>query len=217
MNFYRAEPMGGGGMKALIGCETSGKVREALRRRGVDAWSCDLLPADDGSPYHLQCDVRDAIKEKRWDLGIFHPPCTRLANSGARWLEERNLWAEMIEGAALFNACMHADIPRVAVENPIPHGYAMELIKVPYTQLIQPWMFGHGETKATCLWLKGLPPLIPTKIVPGREARIHRMPPGPDRWKKRSETYDGIADAMAQQWGGYTDLVTMAGLPIIPA
>lgn len=195
-------------MNVLIGCETSGKVREAFRRRGHNAVSCDLLPADDGSEHHMQCDVREAIVSRRWDAGIFHPPCTRLTNSGVRWLEERNLWGELEDAAALFLACLHADIPRVAVENPIPHGHAMALIQVPYTQVIQPWMFGHGETKATCLWLKGLPPLLPTKIVQGREARIHHMPPSADRWKKRSETYDGIAEAMAQQWGGYTDLVT---------
>jgi hypothetical protein len=199
-------------MNALIGCETSGMVREAMRRQGVDAWSCDLLPADDASPHHMICDVRDAIKAKRWDMGIFHPPCTRLTNSGVRWLEERDLWDELREGAALFLDCLNADIDRVAVENPIPHGHAMDLIKVPYTQIIQPWQFGHGETKATCLWLKGLPPLLPTKIVAGREARIHNMPPGPDRWKKRSETYSGIADAMAQQWAHYTDLVTQMEL-----
>jgi hypothetical protein len=197
-------------MRALVGCETSGQVREALRRRGIDAWSCDLLPADDNSPHHIECDVRTAIKHGRWDLGIFHPPCTRLTNSGVRWLAERNLWAELIEAADLFLDCLRAPIPRIAIENPIPHGHAMDLIKVPYTQVIQPWMFGHGETKATCLWLKGLPPLLPTKIVAGREARIHRMSPGSDRWKKRSETLPGIAEAMASQWGHYTDLVTAA-------
>ena len=196
--------------RALIGCETSGKVRNALRRMGVDAWSCDLLPADDGSQYHFECDVRAAIKHGKWDMGIFHPPCTRLTNSGVRWLEERNLWGDLVEAAELFLDCLNAPIPQVCIENPIPHKYAMDFIKVPYTQIIQPWMFGHGETKATCLWLKGLPPLIPTKIVEGREPRIHHMPPGPERWKKRSETYDGIAEAMAAQWGGYTDLVTQA-------
>jgi hypothetical protein len=196
-------------MLVLIGCESSGAVREAFRRRGHDAWSCDLQPADDGSPHHLQCDVRDAITARRWDLGIFHPPCTRLTNSGVRWLEERQLWAELKEGADLFLDCLHADIPRVAVENPIPHGHAMALIKAPYTQIIQPWQFGHGETKATCLWLKGLPELVPTDVVPGREARIHWMPPSDERWKLRSQTYAGIADAMADQWGrAALDLVT---------
>jgi len=195
-------------MRVLIGCETSGKVRRAFRDRGHEAFSCDLLPADDESEHHMVCDVRTAIKQGQWDIGVFHPPCTRLTNSGVRWLEERNLWAEMGEAAELFNECLTAEIPRIAVENPIPHCHAMELIKAPYTQVIQPWMFGHGETKATCLWLKGLPPLLPTRIVEGREARIHKMPPSADRWKKRSETYDGIAEAMAQQWGNYTDLVT---------
>lgn len=196
-------------MKVLIGCETSGRVREAFRALGHDAWSCDLLPADDASPHHLQCDVREAIKRGPWDLGIFHPPCTRLTNSGVRWLAERNLWGELIEAASLFLDCLNASIPRVAIENPIPHGHAMDLIKVPYTQIIQPWQYGHGETKATCLWLKGLPPLMPTDIVEGREPRIHFMPPGKDRWKKRSETLPGIANAMAHQWGcAVPDLVT---------
>ena len=160
-------------MRVLIGCETSGKVREAFRRRGHDAWSCDLLPPDDGSPHHFECDVRTAIKHGKWDIGIFHPPCTRLTNSGVRWLEERNLWGELIEAAELFKDCLHADIPGVVVENPIPHGHAMALIKVPYAQVIQPWMFGHGETKATCLWLKGRRP-PPRRPTPG-ERPITRL------------------------------------------
>jgi hypothetical protein len=201
-------------MRVLVGCETSGKVREAFRALGHDAWSCDLLPADDGSEFHLQKDVRDVIGCRglysmgpqnpfHWDLGIFHPPCTRLCNSGVRWLHERNLWDELQEGADLFAACLHAPIPRVAVENPVMHRHAKERIRgyVEFTQSIQPWQFGHGEVKRTCLWLRNLPPLVPTQIVEGREARIHKASPGKDRWKLRSETYQGIADAMAQQWG----------------
>lgn len=197
-------------MRVLIGCESSGAVRRAFRLRGHDAWSCDLLPADDGSEHHLQCDVREAIARGPWDLGISHPPCTRLTNSGVRWLHERDLWGEMEEGAALFRACLDADIPKVAVENPIPHRYALERIGRKYDQIIQPWQFGHGETKATCLWLRGLLPLAPTLVVDGREARIHRLPPTADRWKLRSETYIGIAEAMAEQWGGWLEHAAIA-------
>ena len=190
-------------MRILVGCETSGKVRQAFRKRGHDAWSCDLLPADDGSIHHFQADVRDVISRKgRWDLGIFHPPCTRLCNSGVRWLHERNLWDELQEGADLFAACLNADIPRVAVENPVMHRHAKQRIAgyVEFSQSIQPWQFGHGEVKRTCLWLKNLPLLKPTDIVDGREAKVHKASPGQDRWKIRSETYQGIADAMAAQW-----------------
>ena len=187
-------------MKVLIGCERSGVVRRAFREVGHDAWSCDIEPADDGSEYHLQCDVLTVL-DRGWDLGIFHPPCTRLCNSGVRWLAERNLWAEMREGALLFLACLNAaQIPRVCVENPIPHGYALELIGRKYDQTIQPWQFGHGETKATCLWLRGLPKLTPTDIVDGRDGRIWKMPPSKERSRLRSQTYPGIAAAMAHQW-----------------
>lgn len=208
-------------MRVLVGCETSGRVREAFRARGHDAWSCDLLPADDGSEYHLQMDVRDAIgnmgvqftshsNPNHWDLAVFHPPCTRLCNSGVRWLTtpppgktKEQMWEELREGADLFAACLHAPIPRVAVENPVMHRHAKERIRgyVEFTQSVQPWQFGHGEVKRTCLWLRNLPPLVPTHIVEGREARIHKASPGADRWKLRSETYQGITDAMADQWG----------------
>jgi hypothetical protein len=188
-------------MRVLVGCETSGKVREAFRALGHEAWSCDMLPADDGSPFHILGDVRRLLVLGKWDLGIFHPPCTRLCNSGVRWLAERDLWAEMREGAQLFLACLNAPIARVAVENPVMHKYAREIVGRGPDFTVQPWQFGHGETKRTCFWTRNLPPLVPTQIVEGREARIHRMTPGPDRWKKRSETYQGIADAMAAQWG----------------
>jgi hypothetical protein len=187
-------------MRVLVGCETSGKVREAFRALGHEAYSVDLLPSDDNSPHHLVGNVRDWIKP-HWDLAIFHPPCTRLCNSGVRWLHERDLWDEMREACDLFLACLNAPIPRIAVENPVMHKYAREIIGRGPDFTIQPWQFGHGETKRTCFWTKYLPPLIPTNIVEGREARIHKMTPGPDRWKKRSETYQGIADAMAEQWG----------------
>jgi len=178
-------------------------VREAFRARGFDAWSCDLLPADDGSPNHVQGDVRSLLRE-RWDLAIMHPPCTRLTNSGVRWLNERNLWDEAAE---FFVECLNVNADCVAVENPIQHKHARERIGVAYSQIIQPWQFGHGETKATCLWLKNLPKLKPTNIVDGREGRIHKLPPSADRWKIRSETYQGIADAMAEQWGWWIRFV----------
>jgi hypothetical protein len=191
-------------MRVLVGCETSGRVRNAFRRLGHDVYSVDLLPSDDGSPFHVICDVREYIDKSFagfWDLAIFHPPCTRLCNSGVRWLHERDLWAEMREACDLFLACLNAPIPCIAVENPVMHKYAREIIGRGPDFTIQPWQFGHGEVKRTCFWTRNLPPLVPTNIVDGREARIHKMTPGPDRWKKRSETYQGIADAMAEQWG----------------
>ena len=197
-------------MKVLVACEFSGIVRRAFAARGHDAWSCDLLPADDDSPKHVQGDAR-AILGDGWDLLIAHPPCTRLCNSGVRWLSSPppgktadQMQAELIEGAELFSDMWNASIPRVAVENPVMHKHAKALIRnfYPPAQSVQPWQFGHPETKRTCLWLRDLPPLIPTNIVEGREARVHRMPPGPDRWKERSRFFTGIADAMADQWGG---------------
>jgi hypothetical protein len=190
-------------MRVIVGCESSGAVRRAFRALGHDAWSCDILPADDGCEHHYQCDIRDVPTGygNHWDVGIFHPPCTRLTNSGVRWLHERNLWGELDEAAELFRFCLAFPAKRKAVENPIPHRYALERIGRKYDQIIQPWQFGHGETKATCLWLDGLPPLEPTDVVDGRVARVHRMSPSADRWKMRSATYSGIAQAMAQQWG----------------
>ena len=200
--------------RVLIACESSGIVREAFLDRGFDAWSCDLLPADDGSERHIQGDVR-AILDDNWDLIIVaHPPCTRLCNSGVRWLTEapkgktiEDMWRELDEGADLFSTFLNADCPHIAIENPVMHKHAKERIEnyVPFTQTIQPWQYGHGETKRTCLWLKGLPALVPTDVVEGREARVHNMPPGPNRWKERSRFFTGIAAAMAQQWGEYTD------------
>ena len=188
-------------MRVLVACEFSGIVRDAFIARGHDAWSCDLLPSERPGPRHIEGDVADHLVED-WDLMVAHPPCTRLANSGVRWLAERGLWPELAQGAAFFRALLEADIPRVAVENPIPHKYALEIIGRRYDQIVQPWMFGHGETKATCLWLKGLAPLRPTDVVDGRLQRVFLEARTPDRWKNRSRTYQGIADAMAEQWGG---------------
>lgn len=196
--------------RILVACEFSGTVRRAFTSRGYDAWSCDLLPAEDGSNRHYRCDVRDILADG-WDMLIVaHPPCTRLCNSGVRWLTVpppgrslADMWRELDEGAALFSALWNAPVERIAVENPVMHRHAKERIAgyVPPAQSVQPWQFGHGETKRTCLWLKNLPPLRPTAIVEGREARVHRMPPGPDRGKERSRFFDGIAAAMADQWG----------------
>ncbi len=185
--------------RVLVACEYSGRVREAFRKLGHDAWSCDLLPAEDESEFHEQCDVGDILFDK-WDLVIAHPPCTYLCNSGVRWLKtEEGRWQQMEMACRFFK--MFLELPRVCIENPIMHGHAKKLIGVQQSQVIQPWQFGHGETKATCLWLKDLPKLVPTNIVEGREGRVHAMPPGPDRWKERSRTYQGIANAMAEQWG----------------
>lgn len=194
-------------MKVLVACEFSGTVRRAFAARGHDAWSCDLLPAEDRSNKHIVGDARDILNDG-WDLlMVAHPPCTRLCNSGVRWLAERDLWADLDEAAALFSAFWNAPIERVAIENPVMHRHAKARIVNyrPPAQSIQPWQFGHGETKRTCLWLKGLPPLVPTNIVAGREARVHRMSPGPDRWKERSRFFSGVANAMADQWGGWAE------------
>lgn len=187
-------------MKVLVACEFSGIVRDAFLKRGHDAWSCDLLPTEREGP-HIQDDVLKHL-DGGWDLMIAHPPCTRLCNSGVCWLERRNLWDDMHKAAKFFRVLLEAPIDRIAIENPIPHKYAVETIGKHYTQIIQPWQFGHGETKATCLWLKNLPDLTPANIVKGRIQYRHRLPPSPDRWKKRSITYLGIAEAMAGQWGG---------------
>ena len=182
-------------MRVLVACEYSGVVRDAFLAAGHDAVSCDLLPTDQPGP-HYQGDVRDVIGQG-WDLMIAHPPCTHLAVSGARWFKDKQ--QEQVEALGFVRFLLDSPIPRIALENPI--SIISSRIRKP-DQIIQPWQFGHGETKATCLWLKGLPNLQPTKIVDGRENRIHRMPPSPNRWKERSKTYAGIAAAMAQQWGG---------------
>jgi site-specific DNA-cytosine methylase len=182
-------------MKILVACEFSGVVREAFRKRGHDAWSCDLLPSDIPSPYHIQDDVLKHLDDG-WDMMIAFPPCTHLAVSGARWF--RNKLKEQEKAIEFFMMLVDADIPRIAIENPI--GIMSTRYRKP-DQIIQPWQFGHGETKATCLWLKGLPLLHPTEIVSGREQRIFLMPRTEKRGFERSKTYQGIADAMADQWG----------------
>lgn len=194
-------------MRVLVACEFSGIVRDAFIAAGHDAMSCDLLPTERPGP-HLQGDVRD-LNLSRFDLLIAHPPCTYLANSGVRWLEgglnvER--WDAMLESARFFRYLLEAPIDRIAVENPIMHRYGRAHVGRRQDQLIQPWQFGHPETKATGLWLKNLPTLQPTDIVPGREPRVHHASPGPDRWKERSRTLPGIAAAMADQWGSALDL-----------
>ncbi len=203
--------------KVLIACERSGAVRRAFRKLGHDAYSCDIEPADDKDKHHIQGDVLDHLD--RWassyDLMIAHPPCTYLCNSGVSWLHRwpdgMRGWngaraADMVKAVRFFKVLLNANIPRIAVENPIPHRHAL-LPK--YTQIIQPWMFGHPESKATCLWLKNLPKLTPTddvkhiwKNLPKAQAqRLHYLPPSKERARLRSQTYEGIAKAMAEQWG----------------
>lgn len=208
-------------MKVLVGCETSGVVRRAFDALGHDVWSCDLLPADDGSNRHIVCDVRDLLGDG-WDLlAVMHPPCTRLCNSGVRWLKVpppgrtlEEMWAELDAGAALFSDCWNAPIERVAVENPVMHRYAKERIRnyQQPAQTVQPWWFGDPAFKATSFYLRELPKLAAThRLTPppsGTEehkqwSRVHRAPPRADRWKLRAVTYPGIAAAMAAQWGGH--------------
>lgn len=197
-------------LRVLVACEYSGIVRRAFRERGHDAWSCDLLPSEDRSNRHIVGDVRDHLHEG-WDLlMVAHPPCTRLCNSGVRWLTSPppgrtldEMRDELRAAAELFSELWNAPIDRICIENPVMHRHAKELIRnyEPFAQTVQPWQFGHGETKRTCFWLRGLQPLKPTHVVAGRAARVHRMSPGPDRWRERSRFFPGIAAAMAQQWG----------------
>jgi len=191
-------------LKVLVGCEESGEVRRAFRELGHDAVSCDLLPPSDGElAQHVTGDVLELLRGHwldYWDLGIFFPPCTNLCVSGARWFKQKRESGEQQKSVEFFLRLAGCGIEHVAIENPI--GIMSSLYGKP-DQIIQPWQFGHGETKATCLWLKNLPKLIPTDIVSGREARIHKMAPGPERSKERSKTYSGIARAMAAQWSAY--------------
>ena len=211
-------------MRVLVACEFSGVVREAFRRRGHNAWSCDILPSEKPSRFHIQSTIQSVLSCERhpdydarsgcwrsrcldgdlegrplvWDLMIAHPPCTHLAVSGARWFKDKQ--AEQAKALDFVRLLMGAAIPHIAIENPI--SIISSHIRKP-DQIVQPWMFGHGETKATCLWLKQLPRLRPTNVVDGRVPRVHHEPPGPDRWKRRSITYAGIASAMADQWGSF--------------
>ncbi len=197
-------------MKVLIACEYSGRVRDAFINLGHDAMSCDLLPTDSPGP-HYQGDVFD-LDLTEFDLMIAHPPCTYLTNSGVCHLhKDTSRWPKLFEGADFFRQLLESPVGRIAIENPIMHKYARQLIGgVKQTQVVQPWWFGHMEQKATCLWLKGVKPLIATddvkdammQLPKNERERLHYLPPSPDRWKIRSTTYQGIADAMAQQWGG---------------
>jgi len=182
-------------MKILIACEYSGAVRDAFIKRGHDAISCDILPTEKPGP-HIQGDVTEVLNQG-WDMMIAFPPCTHLAVSGARWFKEKQADGRQAKALDFVRLLMDAPIPRIAIENPV--SIISSRIRKP-DQTIQPWQFGHGETKRTCLWLKNLPKLTPTNIVEGREQRIWKMPPSVDRWKERSKTYQGIAEAMAQQW-----------------
>jgi hypothetical protein len=210
-------------VRVLIGCEQSGVVRNAFLAEGHDAWSCDLLPSETPSNRHIVGDIRDVMNWPGWDmLCVMHPPCTRLCNSGVRWLHVpppgrtyEEMWAELDEGAALFSACWNTSIPRVCVENPVMHKYAKERIQnfEKHTQSVQPWQFGFvedgpdNEKKRTCFWLRGLPKLVPTGILDGTTARssVHNASPGEDRWKERSRFFPGLAAAMARQWGGHVE------------
>ena len=188
-------------MTWLVACEYSGRVRDAFLARGIDAVSCDLLPTEQLGP-HIQGDVTEQLR-KRWTGIIAHPPCTRLCNSGVRWLTERDLWADMHLGAAFFLECLHSNAPRVAVENPVMHRYAREVVGRGPDFTVQPWQFGDPAKKRTCFWTRGLPALQPTSAMTAADARAdcHLASPGPNRWKERSRTYPGLAAAMAEQWG----------------
>lgn len=210
-------------MKVLVACEFSGVVRDAFRARGHDAWSCDILPCESSNEFHICGAVQDVLdhcggfSSRGFDMMIAHPPCTRLCNSGVRWLHsppkgktEDEMWAELDDGAGFYRMLRDAPIPRKCIENPIMHCYAMTLISPKSRQFVQPWWFGDKAFKATGLELIGLPPLVPTnKLTPPKKgtaehkawSACHRASPGPDRAKERSRTYHGIADAMAEQWG----------------
>ena len=193
-------------MRVLVACEYSATVRDAFRARGFDAWSCDLLPTEGDPQWHIQGDAMPLLGDG-WDLLIAHPPCTDLAVSGARHFAEKIADGRQQRALDFVQALLDAPIPCIALENPV--SVISSKIRKP-DQIIQPWQFGHGETKATCLWLKNLPRIKPTNFVEGREARVHRMPPGPNRWKERSRTFQGIADAMADQWGDWLNRIIAA-------
>lgn len=215
-------------MRVLIGCETSGVMRRAFAARGHDAWSCDLLASEDDSNRHIRDDLRNQL-DRGWDLlAVMHPPCTRLCNSGVRWLHtpppgrtRDEMWTDLDAAVAFFTACWRAPIDRVAVENPIMHRHARERMPtdLPRPQIIQPWQFGEPFFKATGFYLRGLPPLTPTDVLTPpksgtaehkRWSAVHRAPPGPDRWRFRSRTFDGIATASADQWGSHAVEVARA-------
>jgi hypothetical protein len=210
-------------MRVLVACEYSGMVREAFAARGWEAWSCDLLESERPSLFHYQGDVRDLLTEE-WDLLVGHPPCTYLTNSANRHLyradgsRDPERWENMREGAEFFNLLWNADVPHIALENPVMTGAARDLVGGKATQYIQPWQFGTPETKQTGLRLKNLPPLVPTsnlyaemKALPKSIShRVHYLSPGPDRWKERSRTFPGVAQAMADQWGAHLEALVPA-------
>lgn len=190
-------------MKVLVACEYSGRVREAFRALGHDAWSCDLLPSEDDSPNHIQGDALKAATSKPWDLVIAHPPCTHLSVSGARHFAAKRADGRQQAAVDFFLAVARLPVPRLAIENPV---CIMSSVWRKPDQVVQPFQFGDPYMKTTCLWLKGLVKLRPTNIVEGREQKCWKEPPGPDRWKNRSRTYQGIANAMAAQWSEPQDL-----------
>ena len=190
--------------RILVACEYSATVRDAFRARGFDAWSCDLLPTEGDPRWHIQGDAIITAYHRPWDLMICHPPCTDLAVSGARHFAAKIADGRQDRAISFVWQLMDAPIKHIALENPV--SIISSRIRKP-DQIIQPWQFGHGETKATCLWLTNLPKLVPTDVVEGRADRIHKMPPGPNRWKERSRTYFGIAAAMAEQWGDYLQAI----------
>ena len=195
-------------MKVLVACEYSGRVRDAFKVKGHDAWSCDLLPTD--SPgQHYECDVREVLNDD-WDLIIAHPECTYITNSGVCHLhKDAARWPKLFDACEFFKLFLNNKCERVCIENPIPHKYALGWIGRKYSQIVHPWQFGHPESKSTCLWLKGLPKLAEENnvkkemmLLPDNERqRLHYLPPSPDRWKIRSTTFQGIANGMANQWG----------------
>jgi hypothetical protein len=185
------------GMRILVACEFSGIVSQAFRDLEHEAYSCDILPSEGPARWHIQGDALKALADEKWDLAICFPPCTHLAVSGARWFPAKRADGRQQAAVQFVRDLLAAPVPRICVENPI--GILSTLIRKP-DQIIQPWQFGHGETKATCLWLRGLPLLKPSNIVGGRTPRVHHASPGPDRWKERSRTLPGIAAAMANQW-----------------
>ena len=192
-------------MKVLVACEFSGIVRDAFIAKGHDAVSCDLLPTERPGP-HIQGDVLEILNDG-WDLMIAHPDCTRLCNSGVQWLHKRNLWKEMEAGALFFKTLLDVDIEHIAIENPVMHKYAVRIIGRRQDQSIQPWQFGEDASKRTCLWLRNLPFLQPTSVITKHRyanqspSGSNKYGPSPDRWKLRSRTFQGIANAMAEQWG----------------
>ena len=200
-------------MKILVACEESQTITKALREQGHEAYSCDIIPCSGGHPeWHIQDDAIKVAYGQQWDMMIAHPPCTHITNSGVHWLhKETGRWFKMKKDAVFFRKLMKAPIERIAIENPIPHKYAVEIIGRKYDQLIQPYMFGHPESKATCFWLKNIPPLVETdnvkelwKTLPKKESqRIFYLSPGQNRAKLRSKTFKGIADAIATQWTVY--------------